>query len=46
LARGYAAVHCAAALRRRDSAVVPVSGDKRLLAAWQEEGLDVADVTA
>jgi len=44
--RGYDAVHCAAALRHRDSAVVPVTGDRDLLAAWRASGLDVADTTS
>jgi len=43
--RGYEAVHCAAAVRHTDSAVVPVTGDRSLLAAWRSSGLDVADTT-
>jgi uncharacterized protein len=43
--RGYDATHCAAALAVLDSDLVAASGDKRLLAAWQQEGVAVRDTT-
>ncbi|MCG2621099.1 type II toxin-antitoxin system VapC family toxin [Arthrobacter sp. I2-34] len=42
--RGYDAVHCAAGLAvSRDPAAVLISGDSRLLAAWQASGAATAD---
>jgi uncharacterized protein len=41
--RGYDAVHCAAALRVLGATTVALAGDRELLAAWQQEGLQVLD---
>lgn len=38
--RGYDAVHCAAAVRIDDDEVVAASGDRHLLEAWSELGLN------
>lgn len=43
--RGYDATHCAAAVLVRDDELVAASGDARLLAAWQAEGLAVRDTS-
>jgi uncharacterized protein len=43
--RGYDAVHCAAAGQLADDDLVAASGDRRLLAAWQEGGLSTYDTT-
>lgn len=39
--RGYDATHCAAAVAVSDAQLVAVSGDSRLVAAWQAEGIAV-----
>ncbi|MEI2775609.1 MAG: hypothetical protein V9G19_06470 [Tetrasphaera sp.] len=44
--RGYDATHLAAAIQMRDAELVAASGDKRLLAAWRREQLNVRDVSA
>lgn len=41
--RGYDATHCAAAVAASDGDTVAASGDRRLLAAWRAEGLNVRD---
>ncbi len=41
--RGYDAVHCASGLRVASRALVAVSGDTALLAAWAREGIAVVD---
>lgn len=38
---GYDATHCAAAVALNDDHVVAATGDSRLLAAWQTEGIAV-----
>jgi len=43
--RGYDATHCAAAIAANDVELVAASGDKRLLAAWQAEGVSVCDTS-
>jgi len=42
--RGYDAAHCAAAVFLNGPGVVAASGDARLLAGWQAEGIAVRDV--
>lgn len=44
--RGYDATHCSAAVAANDAALVAASGDIRLLAAWQAEGVNVRDTNA
>lgn len=44
--RGYDATHCAAAIAVNDAELVAASGDQRLLAAWQAEGVAVSDTAA
>lgn len=41
--RGYDAVHCASAEVIDDETLVAASGDRRLLAAWRELGLNTFD---
>lgn len=41
--RGYDAVHCASAERIHDDGVVAASGDRKLLTAWLELGMQVYD---
>ena len=44
--RGYDAARCAAAVTANDADLVAVSGDTRLLAAWEAEGVAVVDTSA
>jgi predicted nucleic acid-binding protein len=44
--RGYDPTHCAAAVAANDAELVAASGDSRLLAAWQTEGIAVRDTNA
>lgn len=44
--RGYDATHCAAAVAANDAELVAASGDSRLLAALQVEGVAVRDTNA
>jgi uncharacterized protein len=41
--RGSDAIHCAAALQIKDDEVVAASGDRRLLEAWSQLGLNTFD---
>lgn len=41
---GYDAVHCAAALALNDAELVAATGDRRLLAAWHDEGVTTFDI--
>ncbi|REJ05516.1 PIN domain-containing protein [Microbacterium bovistercoris] len=44
--RGYDAVHCASAMRLARLDPVGVSGDRALLEAWRNHGVDVADANS
>jgi hypothetical protein len=44
--RGYDATHCAAAIAVNDAELVAASGDARLIAVWQAEGVAVRDTHA
>lgn len=44
--RGYDATHCAAAIEANGADLVAASGDRRLLAAWQAEGVAVSNTSA
>jgi len=44
--RGYDAVHCAAAAQLQEPDLVAASGDRQLLAAWRELGIDTFDPAA
>jgi uncharacterized protein len=44
--RGYDATHCAGAESINDADVVAASGDRQLLAAWRELGVNTLDVNS